>query len=67
MKSIKTIALACALAIASISFAFADAKCCEKAKKEGKECTHECCVEAKKAGKTCEKCGGKKKEKEATK
>ena len=38
--------------------AFAES-CCEKAKKEGKECTHKCCVEAKKAGKTCEKCNPK--------
>ena len=36
--------------------AFAGAKCCEKAKAEGKECTHECCVAAKKESKECEKC-----------
>ncbi len=34
------------------------AKCCEKAGKEDKGCSHECCVEAAKAGKNCEKCGG---------
>jgi len=38
--------------------------CCEKAKAEGKECTHRCCVAAKKEGKVCEKClnAGKKKD-----
>lgn len=38
--------------------------CCEKAKADGKECTHRCCVAAKKEGKVCEKClnAGKKKE-----
>lgn len=30
--------------------------CCDKAKKEGKECTHACCVKAKEEGKVCEKC-----------
>jgi len=30
--------------------------CCEKAKADGKECTHKCCVEARKEGKVCEKC-----------
>ncbi len=30
--------------------------CCEKAKAEGKTCTHKCCVAAHKAGKSCEKC-----------
>ncbi len=34
----------------------AKAKCCEKAAKDGKECTHECCVAAAKDHKTCEKC-----------
>ena len=34
------------------------AKCCAKAEKDGKACTHECCAEAAKAGKNCEKCGG---------
>jgi hypothetical protein len=33
-------------------------KCCAKAEKDGKACTHECCAEAAKAGKNCEKCGG---------
>jgi hypothetical protein len=43
--------------------AFAET-CCEKAKKDGKECTHKCCVEAKKAGKACEKCAEKAEKKE---
>lgn len=34
------------------------AKCCAKAEKEGKACTHECCAEAAAAGKNCDKCGG---------
>jgi hypothetical protein len=37
--------------------------CCDKAKKEGKECAHKCCVDAKAAGKTCEKCTPKPEEK----
>lgn len=39
-------------------------QCCEKAKADGKECTHRCCVAAKKEGKVCEKClnAGKKKD-----
>ncbi len=57
-------------ALASASFALADdakpavpaeahkAKCCLKAEKDGKTCSHECCIEAAKAGKNCEKCGG---------
>ena len=46
--------------------AFAGEKsCCEKAKADGKACTHKCCVEAKKAGKTCEKCNPKKADKKA--
>ena len=63
MKTVKLIMTgAFALALLSpLTFA-ADthAKCCEKAKAEGKECDHKCCVEAKKAGKDCEKCGAKK-------
>ena len=34
----------------------AEKTCCEKAKAEGKECTHPCCVAAHKEGKSCEKC-----------
>jgi hypothetical protein len=32
------------------------AKCCEAAKKAGKECAHPCCVEAKRDDKACGKC-----------
>jgi hypothetical protein len=72
MKLIKTLSVViCALAILAGPAIAADAAkdkdskdkklpaCCEKAKAEGKECTHKCCVEAKKEGKTCEKCGKK--------
>lgn len=38
------------------------AKCCEKAAKEGKTCTHECCAAAAKEHKACEKCAPKKTE-----
>jgi hypothetical protein len=77
MKLIKFLGVtACTLALLAGPAAFAaddnakdkaDKKlpaCCEKAKAEGKECTHRCCVAAKKEGKTCEKClnAGKKKE-----
>lgn len=57
------------LAVSAFAFAlltpcgFAEdihAKCCAKAKEEGKECAHPCCVEAKKNNTVCEKCGGKK-------
>jgi hypothetical protein len=83
MKLIKLLGVtACSLALlAGPAFAADDAAkdktekklpaCCEKAKAEGKECTHRCCVAAKKEGKTCEKCmkAGKKDEtkKEETK
>jgi hypothetical protein len=76
MKLIKLLGVtACSLALlAGPAFAADDAAkdktekklpaCCEKAKAEGKECTHRCCVAAKKEGKTCEKClnAGKKKD-----
>jgi hypothetical protein len=62
MKSIKSLAIACALAfIASLSIAQAET-CCEKAKAAGKECEHKCCQKAKKEGKVCEKCNPKKEE-----
>ncbi|HXG46797.1 MAG TPA: hypothetical protein VNO52_04170 [Methylomirabilota bacterium] len=62
MKSIT--AIACALAmVASLSLARAEDSCCDKAKKEGKECTHKCCQAAKKEGKVCEKCNPKKEKK----
>ena len=50
-------ALACTIALlGGMTLAKADAPCCEKATKAGKECTHKCCVDAKKDGKECEKC-----------
>ena len=66
MKSIIALAVL-SLCAASLTFAADDnkttpeskpAKCCVKAAKEGKACTHECCVAAAKEGKNCEKCGG---------
>jgi hypothetical protein len=77
MKLIKLLGVtACALALLAGPAFGADDKdakdkaekklpaCCEKAKAEGKECTHRCCVAAKKEGKVCEKCmkAGKKDE-----
>ena len=64
MKLFKSlITLLCAAAfMASVSVATAET-CCEKAKADGKECTHKCCVKAAKDGKTCEKCNPKKEEK----
>jgi hypothetical protein len=70
MKLIKTLSVViCALAIMAGPAIAADkdkdskdkklAPCCEKAKKEGKECEHPCCVKAAKDGKTCEKCAKK--------
>ena len=67
MKVIKTLsAVICALAVLAGPVIAADAgkdkdtekkqTCCEKAKAEGKECTHKCCVAAHKEGKSCEKC-----------
>jgi len=67
MKLIKTLsAVVCALAILAGPAMAADSSskdtkdkkqtCCEKAKAEGKECTHKCCVAAHKEGKSCEKC-----------
>ena len=61
MKSITAVIAALAL-LGSLSFAQAES-CCDKAKKDGKECSHQCCVKAKKDGKTCEKCNPKKDEK----
>lgn len=40
--------------------AFAGESCCDKAKADGKDCSHKCCADAKAAGKTCEKCAPKK-------
>ena len=66
MKLIKTLsAVICAVAILAGPAMAADSgketkdkkqTCCEKAKAEGKECTHKCCVAAHKEGKSCEKC-----------
>ena len=57
MKRIKTlVAVTCALAVLAGPAFAADKTCCEKAKAEGKECTHKCCVAAHKDGKSCEKC-----------
>ena len=60
MKAIKSFtAIVAALAfLATVSFA-AEQSCCEKAKAEGKECTHKCCQKAAKEGKVCEKCNKK--------
>ena len=69
MKLVKTlIAVLCATAfLTAVSYAGDDKTCCEKAKAEGKECTHKCCVAAKKDGKVCEKCNPKKEEKKEDK
>jgi len=60
MKSITAILTALAM-FGAVSLANAES-CCDKAKKEGKECEHPCCVKAKKDGKVCEKCNKPKKE-----
>ena len=57
MKMFKTlfaVVFACAL-VAGTARA-AEKTCCEKAKADGKDCTHPCCVAAHKDGKSCEKC-----------
>ena len=62
MKLIKSVvALTFALALVASPAALAqdkpkDKTCCEKAKADGKECSHKCCVSAHKDGKSCEKC-----------
>jgi len=70
MKLIKTLsAMVCTLAlVGSVAIAAESSDkdkagkeqklpaCCEKAKAEGKECTHKCCVAARKDGKVCDKC-----------
>lgn len=60
MKSITAILTALAL-LGSVTLVSAET-CCEKAKKDGKECSHACCVKAKKDGKVCEKCNPPKKD-----
>ncbi len=69
MKLIKMLTVGLfTLALIAGPAAFAGEKsCCEKAKAEGKDCTHKCCVDAKKDGKVCEKCNGKKDEKKEEK
>ena len=57
MKSLIATAFAVAL-LASPALA-GEKSCCEKAKAEGKECSHKCCIEAKKEGKVCAKCNPK--------
>lgn len=54
---------ACALTMLLGTAFAADKTCCEKAKADGKECTHKCCVAAVKDGKVCEKCNPKAEEK----
>ena len=65
MKLVKIlIVTACAVAVLAGPVMAAEDKpaekkkqtCCEKAKAEGKECTHKCCVAAHKEGKSCETC-----------
>ena len=57
MKLMKTLVVALCVSVLLIVPAFAAEKtCCEKAKAEGKDCTHPCCVRAHKDGKSCEKC-----------
>lgn len=64
MKLLKlaVVALFTSALLAGAAFA-GEKSCCEKAKAEGKECTHKCCAAAKKDGKTCEKCNPKKADK----
>ena len=59
--------LCASVLLAGMALAGDDKTCCEKAKAEGKECTHKCCVDAKKDGKVCEKCNPKKDEKKEEK
>ena len=57
MKLIKIlVALLCVSVWLAVPAFAADKTCCERAKADGKECTHPCCVTAHKAGKSCEKC-----------
>jgi hypothetical protein len=62
MKTIKLLTvIACTLAWFATS---ANAEtCCEKAKKAGKECSHDCCKKAAADKKVCEKCNPPKKDK----
>jgi hypothetical protein len=69
MKFIKIMvaALFASALLAGTTFAADEKTCCEKAKAEGKDCTHKCCATAKKDGKSCEKCNPKKADKPAEK
>ena len=63
MKLLKDLALSLSVSfLLAVPAVAAEKTCCEKAKAEGKACTHKCCVTAKQAGKTCEKCNPKKKD-----
>ena len=62
MKSITAIITALFM-LGSVAIVSAES-CCDKAKKEGKECEHACCKAAKKDGKVCEKCNKKEDKKE---
>jgi hypothetical protein len=65
MKLIKlaVVTLFASALLSGPALAAEEKSCCEKAKAEGKDCTHECCVKAKKEGKVCEKCNPKKDDK----
>jgi hypothetical protein len=54
MKSITAIITALFM-LGSVAIVSAES-CCDKAKKDGKECDHKCCIAAKKEGKVCETC-----------
>ena len=72
VKTLAALAFAAALCLgttygADLKGKIKEGSCCDKAKKDGKECAHACCVEAAKDGKVCAKCNaaseGKKKKK----
>jgi hypothetical protein len=51
--------LACAVALLSVSAAFAQPKkltCCQQALEEKRDCKNKCCIAAHKEGKSCTKC-----------
>ena len=57
MKLLKDLALSLSVSfLLAVPAVAAETTCCEKAKAEGKACTHPCCVAAHKSGKSCEKC-----------
>ena len=63
MKTLKLLTIGLFSLALMAAPAFAGESCCEKAKAEGKECSHKCCVAAKKDGKVCEKCSPKEEKK----